>query len=163
MKQVFFTTVHFFESLVFARGTKFTYAIMLIFVVQTLNFVSRCLETRPDSADQLWPWTSSLASLGLSLLINKRGLGETDDSWGTSLVNLWLWLPQVSYGHYKGLVHWSQGIHLWNTKMTNILVTQMEVLYKSICEFAGFSRPILTTLGKWLSNLSLRQNCLEIC
>lgn len=31
---------HFFESLVFARGTEFICAIMLISVVQILNFVS---------------------------------------------------------------------------------------------------------------------------
>lgn len=87
-------------------------------------------------------------------------LGEADDPWGTSLVSLRLWLPRVSYGHFKGLVHWSQRIHL---RKTNILVTQMAVLYESICGFAGFSRPILTTLGKWLSNLNLHQNCLETC
>lgn len=77
-----FTVVHFFESLVFARGTEFLCVIMFIFVVQTLNFVSRNLETRPHLC-----WSAvTLASLGPSLLIIKKGgLEETDDPWGTSL------------------------------------------------------------------------------
>lgn len=45
-----------FESLVFATGTGLIHAIMLIYVAQTLNFVSRGLETRLVLCwSALWP------------------------------------------------------------------------------------------------------------